>query len=170
MSDLLQLGFSEASKIAQRRDPRRFRFGYFAWYETPSGDSGRGSLLWFESRSERLGFFTQLEAAEALGLRDDVSDDVRRTDSLNRILADAVGSGVVRDFALNRANAMLRGTVQLRWWGNFGELLRGDSFFAKEVRTWHRLPARDATALEELEKPIRSGEIDAFLATVSTRT
>jgi hypothetical protein len=170
MTELLHMTFERASRIAQARSPLVYRFGYFAWHEAARFAGRRPcSMLWFGSRSERLTFFTQRVVGESWLARLDSHDRAMQIETLGRILSDAVGSGLVRDRTLNRANQFLPTGLSLRWWGDFAELFDGDSEFAKAVRQWHRLSCTaDERESADLTRPLRFADIDAFVTSIST--
>jgi hypothetical protein len=57
------------------------------------------------------------------------------TDSAGKILSVLEKDGA-SDSVREQLNEMLKGYAQIEWWGRFGELLSGNSGFAKQIRKW----------------------------------
>jgi hypothetical protein len=60
-------------------------------------------------------------------------------------------------------NQTLKGYTQIKWWGQFGELVSGETAFAREIRGWYRsntsaghgtgpIPPREAARFTEVLK------------------
>jgi hypothetical protein len=65
----------------------------------------------------------------------DRRDDEAVCADLEAIVA-AVEAHGMNDLGRDRLNAALEGYAQIEWWGTFGELLSGETPFAKNIRNW----------------------------------
>ena len=118
-----------------------------------------GGFLWFESREELFDFTARLLTYFEPGPESADEEEVAR--SAGQVVAQVESGELNMQEGMEALNRVLVRFSQLRWWGQFKELLEDDGPFAKELRAWSRLSEEDDTS------PISSEELEGFKKSLS---
>jgi hypothetical protein len=147
---------------ATARDPRENPWGYFG--EDDSLVASAGTFAWFPTREELLEALVEAEPAVYVAPGDPAFEAMRG--GLARVREKALGRKGLSASLRDEANEVLRGEVQIGWWGTWEELVSGGSEFEKELRTWFRELVEDEDEDEEgrdLAAPITAEELQVFV-------
>ena len=144
------------------RDPRENPFGYFSYSNAPAPfGGGIGVFSWFASAQEAAEHLSTELSDHWLRRLDDSS---RRStiEAVHDALSDAATGKRTTADVLASINELLKGFVQLEWWGTLQELRRSDHEFPRKVRA----ALRDEDQPED-EPPIAEEELAAFVEMLS---
>lgn len=159
----LQARRDEAQEIAEEAsaaDPSSAPWGLEAYGDAPGGiGGGVGGFLWFETREAMLDFCARLLTFYNPGPRNKDHGEVAGRAA--EVVAAVASGAESMDRAMERLNAVLRGFSQLRWWGEYSDLLHGSGEFQQDVRAWAR--ESDYDDAEDADRsPIRADEEPTF--------
>jgi len=149
----------QAGETASEREPTPQSWGFECYGDAAGGiGGGVGGFVWFTTRAELMDFAGRLLPHFNPG-----------PVSMDRALVARHASGVVdrvrarettMDDGLVELNAVLRHFSQLRWWGQYQELLNGNRAFERKIRAWSRdMNGGDA---ESDTSPIGASEVASF--------
>ena len=151
---------------AAARDPRESRWGYFG--EDDSLVAAAGTFAWFETREDLLEALVEAEPAVNLAPDDPEFEEIRA--GLASVREKALAKKGLPAALREEANEILRGEVQIGWWGTFDALLKGKGAFESELRTWFRELVGDEDEGEDgrdLAAPIAKREVEDFVEFVA---
>ena len=140
----------DAHRVASRRDPRRFPFGYLA----RDPDTGAlSSMVWFATAEDMIAFLHETEVAL---LRFEPRDAQRIVASLGRVI------GTTRDprrLDCGQLSAAFEGWCEILWAGTFADLCMRGGSMQKSLR----VAFRNDVGLGEHAGPIADDEVDEFV-------
>jgi hypothetical protein len=131
------------------------------YYGDAPGGMGGGipAFFWCDSREEMLDFVaTHLTFVWAGPTSVDAG---RVSRSAAAVVAKINDDSSSLSNGMLELNKVLKDFSQIRWWGQFQDLLTGDSAFEKKVRAWYREADVDDEGADSL--PISADEIDQFI-------
>lgn len=112
------------------REPLSYSWGFFAYDDAP-GDAGggAGNFSWFDSKADMVSFLQKFPLlAHSLGTTDaELFEKAKGVLSVAN--AESFDQKVVDEF-----NQVIRGVEQIQWFGQFADLLSGDTEFAQGLR------------------------------------
>jgi hypothetical protein len=139
--------------------PTEEDWGFYGYSDaSPDGGGGVGGFLWFHTREEMLDFIRHSLPFWNGGLAHcDVGIVCAR---VSKIL-DCLNAANPGEAYMSQLNQTLKGYTQIKWWGPFGELVSGETAFARDIRVWFRentsagkgngpIPAPDKSTFSEL--------------------
>lgn len=156
--------YEEAQRVAieaNEMEPTMETWGFEAYGDAPGGiGGGVGGFVWFNSKEELFDFAGRLLTFFAPGPVSLDHDEVARNAAavVSRVQDGELGM----DEGMEALNSVLVRFSQLRWWGQFKDLVSGNRPFEKELRAWSRVSDDD----EEDTSPIANDELDAFKASL----
>ena len=129
----------EAFTRANSAEPVESSWGFFAYDDAPGGvGGGSGMFCWFESRDKMCDFIERYPLLFQSSYEAE-DDDKARIEDIELCVKAAVkefrSSPDKTAEALEAINGKLRRIEQIKWWGSFSDLLSGDHWFAKELRS-----------------------------------
>lgn len=161
VSDLFSNSFDDAMAIVADRDPRDFRYGYLAFGDAPAGiGGGTGVFAWFASHAERLDFWVDKELGE-YWLSETPRGESDAVKAAIRAAVAEVGGLGAGDAPVSKANAILSGMIELKWWGELDDLLAGSTEFAIALRSDFLEEENDGDSV--VPRAIAPGELDEFV-------
>ena len=131
----------EAAMVAASRgydrEPIPEDWGFESYGDaSPAIGGGVGGFTWFESKQALLDFMARHLVWFSPGPTADDQDAV--ADEVAKVVEESVAKGRLPGELPDLLNGILKGYSQLRWVGQFSELLESDAQFPREVRSWHR--------------------------------
>ena len=133
----LQEQAKQALQEAYERLPTEHPWGYFHFMDgPPAAGGGAGCFAWFDTRDEMLLFIAQHQVWIAPG--PEGIDPVEKVGQVENIIDELLSDKIDLEAARIEINNLLKGFSQIEWWGQFEELISGESEFAREVRNWYR--------------------------------
>lgn len=147
--------FSEARELV----PRPGCWGVYAFDDGPViAGGGDGGLLWFPSHE---GLLLLLDDCAAVRSSLKLRETRQRRRALAPVMSGAACCDAAKLDAIKDWNHALKGFLQVVWYGDFCELLSGDSDFAHEIRIWYR---SRGTVTAQSDAPIEAAEHTQFAA------
>lgn len=140
------------------------------WSDVDYGPFGTGVTLefWFDSREKFLDFFQ--ERFFAVCVHQSKRGDLKLNEQVHQVVQEVRGGTLSREASMDRINALLKGRVQIEWWGSFEELCHSDDPYCLALREEFRDPGDEAEegeadALADLDpaRPVEEGEMEDFL-------
>ena len=142
----------EELQAATERVPEPKSWGFFSYGDAPAAiGGGIGGFAWFPNRTamhEHIARSMPFAPPAPVSI-----DPATVADEVETIIQKHEQGEFSSDQTLAELNCVLRRFSQIEWWGQFSELLNGNSEFAKKLRQWHR---------EEGDQPISSEEMLRF--------
>ena len=147
----VQEAFTQANSV----EPTENSWGFFAYDDAPGGiGGGSGMFCWFESRDKMCDFIERYPLLFQSSYEPE-DDDKARIDDIERSVRAAIEefrrNADKCEKVLEDINRKLRRIEQIKWWGSFSELLSGDHWFAKELRS-HVMEGDGSSALPEEQR------------------
>lgn len=112
------------------REPYSYSWGFFAYDDTPGASGGgAGNFSWFDKKEELVRFLQKFPLlAHSLGTTDaELFEKAQRY--LSTLNADSFNQNNIDEF-----NQIISGVEQIQWFGQFADLLSGESEFAQGLR------------------------------------
>lgn len=112
------------------RQPTSYSWGFFAYDDAPGGiGGGAGNFSWFDSKEDLVLFVQKFPLlAHSFG-----SPDVEKLESVRGFL-EKVSVEKFDQSTVDELNKLNRGVEQIQWFGQFQELLSGETEFAQGLR------------------------------------
>jgi hypothetical protein len=112
------------------REPFSYSWGFFAYDDTPgSAGGGAGNFSWFDSKEDLVRFLQKFPLlAHSLGTANAELFE-KSKDFLSTATADSFDQKKVDEF-----NQIIGGVEQIQWFGQFADLLAGETEFAQGLR------------------------------------
>ncbi|CAN5314560.1 hypothetical protein BH10CYA1_BH10CYA1_54520 [soil metagenome] len=112
------------------KQPVSYSWGFFAYDDAPGViGGGSGNFSWFDSKQDLVSFLTKFPL---------LTHSSGSSDSERFVLAkNFVGSVTPEDFdqnAVDELNKINLGVEQIQWFGQFDDLLSGETEFAETIR------------------------------------
>jgi hypothetical protein len=154
--------YAEAEDVAQRafsHMPTEETWGIESYGDAPGGiGGGVGGFLWFDTLAELLDFTGRLLPFFNPGSGPLEPFEVARHAST---IIEQVQKGMLSmDEGMAQLNTALKNYSQIRWWGQFKELLHGDRVFEKELRSIFRYGASKSSSDSS---PVPIDQVDSFI-------
>ncbi len=129
----------EAFTRANSMEPMDSSWGFFAYDDAPGGiGGGSGMFCWFESREKMCDFIERYPLLLQSSYEPEDDDKARIEEielSVKASIKEFRSSADKSEQVLEDLNCKLRRIEQIKWWGSFSDLLSGDHWFAKELRS-----------------------------------
>lgn len=112
------------------REPYSYSWGFFAYDDTHGASGGgAGNFSWFDSKEELVRFLQKFPlVAHSLGATDaQLFEKAQRY--LSTVTAESFDQKAVDEF-----NQIISGVEQIQWFGQFSDLLSGETEFAQGLR------------------------------------
>ena len=156
--DLLIDRANQAFQECSSRDPRQFRWGFFAWADAPAAcGGGVGAFQWFQAQDELLSHLVDFGPAAFMTFDEECQWNAMR-DELRQI---AASFSIDRANTLLQLNAHLKSLFQVDWIGEWDELCATNDEFPRRVRSNFRDNGEDDQSAECCQ-PIGIDEVDSF--------
>ncbi len=136
------------------RDPRQFGWGCFHHEDRSPAWRGRGVFGWFSKPADIIKYLVA-EFSPALTGSDPRAQ--RICDELLKKTQDAEFSPQDLKQAATQFNATFKGVVQIRWCGQFSDLVASSEEYAEDLRRGFWM-----LAMEESTRPIPPDQLSAF--------
>lgn len=149
----------EVSCRANELRPSMEKWGVMSYGDMAgSQGGGHGGFLWFETREELLDYVGRL-------LTFLCGDDEKHgmvAQEAAAIVSLVVGDEISMEEGMSRLNSALKTHSHIQWWGQFKDLISGDSQFEHKLRGEHR-GKEDEPSEDRDVAPIREDELDSFI-------
>lgn len=112
------------------REPYSYSWGFFAYDDSPGASGGgAGNFSWFDKKEELVRFLQKFPLlAHSLGTTDaELFEKAQRY--LSTVTADSLDQKTIDEF-----NQIISGVEQIQWFGQFSDLLSGETEFAQGLR------------------------------------
>lgn len=152
-------------EAAYERVPEFSDWGYCFYGDAPAGIGGGVSgFAWFSSQEDMYQAVAEYQTWVCPG---PVANDQDAVDAQVKAIMRSLQAGEVDgEKAREQLNAALRGYSQIEWWGTYGDLVRGESEFARQARASFRLTVSDQGSTDEddpaIQQPLREDEQAEF--------
>lgn len=115
------------------RDLYSYSWGFFAYDDTAtSAGGGAGNFSWFDKKEGLVQFVQKFPLlAHSLGTPDAVLFEKSKV-FLSSVTAESLNQSVIDEL-----NQLLRGVEQIQWFGQFSDLLSGETEFAQGLRKFY---------------------------------
>lgn len=126
------------------REPYSYSWGFFAYDDTHGASgAGAGNFSWFDKKEELLRFLQKFPLlAHSLGTTDvELFEKAQRF--LSTITADSLDQKTIEEF-----NQIIRGVEQIQWFGQFSDLLSGETEFAQGLRKFYSSSTQPLTKIQ----------------------
>lgn len=112
------------------REPSSYSWGFFAYDDTPgSAGGGAGNFSWFDKKEDLVRFLQKFPLlAHSLGTADAELFE-KAKGFLSTVTAESFDQKKVDEL-----NQIISGVEQIQWFGQFSDLLSGETEFAQGLR------------------------------------
>lgn len=126
------------------REPYSYSWGFFAYDDTHGASGGgAGNFSWFDKKEELLRFLQKFPLlAHSLGTTD-VELFERAQRYLSTVTTDSLDQKTVDEF-----NQIISGVEQIQWFGQFSDLLSGETEFAQGLRKFYSSSTQPLTKIQ----------------------
>lgn len=126
------------------REPYSYSWGFFAYDDTPGASGGgAGNFSWFDKKEELVRFLQKFPLlAHSLGTTDvELFEKAQRF--LSTVTADSLEQKTIDEF-----NQIISGVEQIQWFGQFSDLLSGETEFAQGLRKFYSSSTQPLTKIQ----------------------
>jgi hypothetical protein len=126
------------------REPYSYSWGFFAYDDTPGASGGgAGNFSWFDKKEELVRFLQKFPLlAHSLGTTDvELFEKAQRY--LSTVTTDSLDQKTVDEF-----NQIIKGVEQIKWFGQFSDLLSGETEFAQGLRKFYSSSTQPLTKIQ----------------------
>ncbi len=126
------------------REPYSYSWGFFAYDDTPGASGGgAGNFSWFDKKEELVRFLQKFPLlAHSLGTTDvELFEKAQRY--LSTVTTDSLDQKTVDEF-----NQIIKGVEQIQWFGQFSDLLSGETEFAQGLRKFYSSSTQPLTKIQ----------------------
>lgn len=112
------------------REPYSYSWGFFAYDDSPgAAGGGAGNFSWFDKKEELVRFLQKFPLlAHSLG-----TTDADLFEKAQRLLSTATAESFDQK-KVDELNQIISGVEQIQWFGQFSDLLSGETEFAQGLR------------------------------------
>ncbi len=126
------------------REPYSYSWGFFAYGDTPgAAGGGAGNFSWFDKKDQLVSFLQKFPLlAHSLGTTDAELFEKAQGYLLTH-KADSFDQKSVDEF-----NHIIKGVEQIQWFGQFSDLLSGETEFAQGLRKFYSSSTQPLTKIQ----------------------